>query len=78
MIKDMSIGPMKLKGVFGIFKFKNAKDTFKLHRSNIHVVDHDSDCSDDVGKEVYAAEFVWPSKAKESTCPSLKPIQKNR
>src|SRR6185503_3954632 len=26
---------------------------------------------------LYAAEFIWPSKDKPSTCPSLKPIQKN-
>ena len=44
----------------------------------LDVVKHDSDCSDDEEKEVYAAEFVWPSKDKPSTCPSLKPIQNNR
>ena len=27
---------------------------------------------------MYAAEFVWPSKAEPSTCPSLKPIHKNQ
>ena len=27
---------------------------------------------------MYAAKFVWPSKAKPSTCPSLMPAQKNR
>ena len=27
---------------------------------------------------MYAAEFVWPSKAKPGSVPSLKPIQKNR
>ena len=37
-----------------------------------------NDSSDDEEKGVYAAEFVWPSKDKPSTCPSLKPIQKNR
>ena len=60
------------------FKLKNAKDTFKHHRSNTHILDHDSDSSDDDSKEVYAAEFVWPSKAKPGSVPSLKPIQKNR
>ena len=60
------------------FKLKNAKDTFKPHRSNTHIVDHDSDSSDDDSKEVYAAEFVWPSKAKPGSVPYLKPIQKNR
>ena len=59
------------------FKLKNAKDTYKPHRSNTHILDHDSDSSDDESKEVYAAEFVWPSKAKPSSVPSLKPIQKN-
>ena len=29
-------------------------------------------------KEVYAAEFIWPSKAKPGSVLSLKPIQKNR
>ena len=60
------------------FKLKNAKDTFKPHRSNTHILDHDSDSSDDDSKEVYAAEFVWPSKDKPGSVPSLKPIQKNR
>ena len=60
------------------FKLKNAKDTFKPRRSNTHILDHDSNGSDDDGKKVYAAEFVWPSKAKPGPVPSLKPIQKNR
>ena len=60
------------------FKFKNAKDSFKPQRSNTHVVENDSNCSDDEEKGVYATEFVWPSKDKPSTCPSRKLIQKNR
>jgi len=72
------VNHLQMRAIGLEFKFKNAKDTFKPHRSNTHVVDHDSDCSDDEGKEVYAAEFVWPSKAKPSSCPSLKPTQKNR
>ena len=60
------------------FKYKNSKDPFKPHRSNTHVVENDSDCSDDEEKGVYAAEFVWLSKDKSSMCPSLKPVQKNR
>ena len=54
------------------FKYKNSKDSFKPHRSNTHVVENDSDYSDDDEKRVYAAEFVWPSKDKPSKCPSLK------
>ena len=34
--------------------------------------------SDDESNEVYAAEFVWSSSDKPSTCTSLKPISKNR
>jgi len=59
------------------FKLKNVKDTYKPHQSNTHLLDHDSDSSDDESKEVYAAEFVWSSKAKSGSVPSLKPIQKN-
>ena len=60
------------------FKLKNVKDTYKPHQSNTHLLDHDSDSSDNESKEVHAAEFVWSSKAKSGSVPSLKPIQKNR
>ena len=60
------------------FKLKNVKDTFKPHQSNTHLLNHDSDSSDDESKEVHAAEFVWSSKDKSGSVPSLKPIQKNR
>ena len=59
-------------------KFKNSKDAYKPHRSNTHVVEYDSDSSSDEDKEVYTAEFVWPSAAKPSSCASIKPVQKNR
>ena len=41
------------------------------------MVDYDSDDSNDES-EVYVAEFVWPSKAKASSCASLKPASKGR
>ena len=66
IVNHLQIGAMGLE-----FMYKNAKDSFKPHRSNTHVVHNDSDCSDDEEKGVYAAEFVWPSKDKPSTCPSL-------
>ena len=72
------INYLQIKVICLEFKLKNAKDTFKPHRSNTHIIDCDSDSSDDENKEVYAAEFVWPSKAKPGSVPSLKPIQKNR
>ena len=60
------------------YKFKNSKDAYKTHHSNIHVVEYDSDSSSDEDKEIYTAEFVWPSVAKPCSCASLKPTQKSR
>ena len=37
----------------------------------------DSNCSDDEDKDVYAAEFVWPSNDKPCVCGSLKTIHKD-
>ena len=67
---------MKILGLE--FNLKNTKDTYKTHWPDTHLLDHDSDSSDDEGREVYAAEFVWPSKAKPGLVPFLKQIQKNR
>jgi hypothetical protein len=52
------------------------KDNFKSCHSNVHIIDYDSDSSNDSDKEVYAAEFVWPSKEKSYSCSSLKPLVK--
>jgi len=38
----------------------------------------ESNCSNDEGKDVYTAEFAWPSNNKSCTSGSLKPIQKNQ
>ena len=71
-----SINQLQAKALSQETKLK--KNTNKPHRSNTHVVEYDSDPSNDEDKEVYAAEFVWPASAKPSTCTSLKPTQKNR
>ena len=61
-----------------------AKEDRNLQKSSekpnrpMHVLGCESNCSDDEGKYVYAAEFAWPSSDKLCTCGSLKPIQKNR
>jgi hypothetical protein len=44
------------------------KDNFKSRRSNVHIIDFDSDNSDDSDKEIYAAAFVWPAKEKSYSC----------
>jgi hypothetical protein len=54
------------------------KDNFKSRHSNVYIIDYDSDSSNDSDKEIYAAEFVWPSKEKSYSCSSLKPASKGR
>ena len=54
---------MKIKALNQEYKFKNAEDTYKTHCSNTHVIEYESNTSDDEEKEVYAIEFVWLSKA---------------
>src|SRR6266498_5121750 len=58
---------------------KEAKDVHgsKSDRPHVNMVGYTGERSDDE-VEVYAAEFVWPSKAKPYTCDALKPIRKNR
>ena len=53
---------------------KDAK--FKSDHFGMHVLQ--GEALDDEDNEVYAAEFVWSSNDKPSTCASLKPIPKNR
>jgi hypothetical protein len=60
------------------YNFKKVKESCMTHRSNAHNVDCKSDNSDDEKKEVYVAEFVWPSEAESYYCSSIKPTQKNR
>ena len=43
-----------------------------------YVLGCDSNCSDDEGKDVYTAEFIWPSNDKPCVCGSLDPIHKDR
>jgi hypothetical protein len=45
------------------------KETSKSVTRTIHLVEHDN--SDDESTDVYAAEFVWPTKAKSSASSSL-------
>jgi hypothetical protein len=53
------------------------KDTTKVVRHNVYVVECDQSSSDDESKEVYVAEMVWPKQAKYPVCSSLQPVQKN-
>jgi hypothetical protein len=73
-----TLNALQLRAMNQEYKFKNSKDAYKTHRSNIHVVEYDSDSLSDEDKEIYTAEFVWPSMAKPCSCASLKPTQKSR
>ena len=55
-----------------------SKESHRHHRSSVHALECNSNCSDDESNDVYAAEFAWPSQTKSFTCSALKPIQKNR
>jgi hypothetical protein len=55
------------------------KADLKRHQNRsriIHLIERDS--LDDESTDVYIFEFIWPTKAKSSACPSLHSVQKNR
>ena len=56
---------------------KESQESHRHHHSSVHALDCTSDRSNDESKDVYAAEFDWPSQAKPFTCFALKPIHKN-
>ena len=66
-----NLNALQLQAMNQEYKIKNSKDAYKAHHSNTHVVEYDSNSSND-------AEFVWPSSAKPCSCASLKPTQKGR
>ena len=55
---------------------KESQESHRHHRSSVHALECNSNCSDDESNDVYVAEFAWPSQAKPFTCSALKPIQK--
>ena len=57
---------------------KESQETHRHHRSSIHSLECNSDCSNDESKDVYAAKFIWLSQAKSYTYSALKPIHKNQ
>ena len=65
----LSVNHLQVRAMSLEYRFKNTKESCETHQS-IHV-----DCgfnnSDDVRKEVYVAEFVWPSEAKSYSCSSF-------
>ena len=76
----LDVGQVLQKALANKSRAKEARDSQKSNEKLSHpfyVLGCDSNCSDDEGKDIYAAEFVWPSNDKPCTCGSLKPILKN-
>jgi hypothetical protein len=74
----LSVVQVQVRALIIENRMNKDKDNFKSHRSNVHIIDYDSDSLNDSDKEVYVAEFVWPSKEKSYFCSSLKPANKGR
>jgi hypothetical protein len=74
----LSVAQVQVRALVVENRMNKEKDKFKSCRSNVHIIDYDSDSSNDSDNEVYAAEFVWPSKEKSYSCSSLKPASKGR
>ena len=52
----ITVNHLQMRAIGLEFKFKNAKDSFKPHRPNTHIVDHNSDCSCE-GEETRSATY---------------------
>jgi hypothetical protein len=60
----LSVAQVQVRALVVENRMNKKKDNFKSHCSNVHIIDYDSDSSNNSDKEVYVAEFVWPSKEK--------------
>jgi hypothetical protein len=58
----LSVAQVQVRALVAENRMNKEKDNFKSRRSNVHIIDYDSNSSNDSDKEVYAAEFFWPSK----------------
>jgi hypothetical protein len=76
-VKFYTLANVLVRGMAQELKLNKVKEHSKPRRSNIHMIEYDSDSSDDEN-EVYVAEFVWPSNSKASSCASLKSATKGR
>ncbi|TKC12036.1 hypothetical protein FA727_23640, partial [Robertmurraya kyonggiensis] len=73
-----SVAQVHIRAEVAEGRMNKEKESFKTRRSNVHIVDYESDDSTDDDNDVYLAEFVWPANKKTVSYSSLKPIHKNR
>jgi hypothetical protein len=64
----LSVAQIQVRALVVENRMNKEKYNFKSHCSNVHIIYYDFDNSDDSDKEIYAAEFVWPSKDKSYSC----------
>jgi hypothetical protein len=74
----VNVNQLLQRAVSAESRLKESRDTYKSNRHNVHVIDDHSDCSNEDNREVCPAEIKWLAENKMVTCPSLKPIHKNR
>jgi hypothetical protein len=55
-----------------------SKDTSKVTRHNVYIVDSNESSSDNESLEVYTVELVWLAKTKPPACSFSHPVQKNQ
>jgi hypothetical protein len=60
----LSVAQVQVRALVVENRMNKEKDNFKSRRSNVHIIDYDSDSSNDNDKEIYVAEFIWSSKEK--------------
>jgi hypothetical protein len=72
----LTVGKVLQRALAHESRANESKETHRMSQSRINLVGNDSDLDDEA--DVYATEFVWPSKAKPHVYDDLKPIRKNR
>ena len=74
----MNVNQLLQRAVSAESRLKESRDAYKSNRHNVHVIDDVADFSNDENREVFPTKIKWPAENKMVTCPSLKPIHKNR
>ena len=56
---------------------RRSKDTTKVVRHNVHMIECDQSSLNDESKEVYAVEMVWPKQTKSLVFPLCSRFKRN-
>ena len=72
----LSVGQVQERALVQESRANETKDSHRMSRGRLSVIEHNAGSDEEA--DVYAAEFVWPAKAKPYVCDDLKPVRKNR